>query len=65
MSIFQEYINEALRRNANPKLICDICGEEDWFMFERYVDGELILACEDCADFIPPSYNPEKLIDLD
>ncbi len=55
----KKYIEEALERNDDLKLLCEICGTEEWFLTERDVDGGTLLVCDMCAAGIPPTYCPE------
>ena len=64
-SFLKEYIDEALARTQELKLICEICGSEEWFLTERCIDGGTVLVCDKCAAGIPPRFCPDSLLLLD
>ena len=64
-SFLKKYIKEALGRNKDPMLTCEICEKKEWFLTERCIDGGTVLVCEECAAGVPPRLCPDSLLLLD
>jgi len=65
-TILQDYILSHLKEieNINLTLKCEFCNYEAFVLYERYIKGNLVLCCSECAEDIPLGNHPTQVDDL-